>query len=102
MFPEDRSFPIFQQPRNVLQKAFVYYAECMYFAVWEGILHYQIMANDGRLCIIDFLMRLKLLMEVEIPCRLPEEPIYKYDQPSHQRHAAAVPAVDYCLSRLSV
>jgi hypothetical protein len=27
MLPEDGGFPLFEQPRNVLQKAFVYYAE---------------------------------------------------------------------------
>lgn len=62
--------------------------------VWEGILQYQIVANAGRLCIINILIRFKLLLEVEIPCRLLEELIYKYDKPSHQRRAAAVLAVD--------
>jgi hypothetical protein len=40
------------------------------------------MANDGRLCIINFLIWLKLLLEVEIPCRFLEELIYKYDKPN--------------------
>jgi len=94
MLPEDKSFPLFEQPRNVLQKAFVYYAELEYFVVWEGILQYQLMASDGRLCIINYLIWVKLLLEVEIPCRFLQELIYKYDKPSQQRRAAAVLAVD--------
>jgi hypothetical protein len=38
--------------------------------------------------------RLKLLLEVEIPCLPLEELIYRYDKPPHQMRAAAVLAVD--------
>jgi len=62
--------------------------------VREGILQYQLMTSDGRLCIIIFFIWVKLLLEVEIPCRFLEELIYKYDKPSHKRRAAAVLTVN--------
>jgi len=50
--------------------------------------------SDGRLCIINFFIWVKLLPEVDIPCQFLEQLIYKYDKPSHERRAASALTVD--------